>query len=133
YIIAFNYYEARFLYYRRYTISHRMMRSYMHAPYTFHLNRNTAELLRNISHEINVFINNVVSNMLRMTREGVMALSILVFLFVMEPLITILIVSLSGLGAGTFILLNKKKMKEYGEEEQKRRPGMLKALNQGLG
>ncbi|SMO41316.1 ABC transporter ATP-binding protein [Fodinibius sediminis] len=133
YIIAFNYLEARFVYNRRYTICHRMMRAYMHAPYTFHLGRNTAELLRNITHEVNVFINNVVSNMLRMTREGVMALSILVFLFVMEPLITILVISLSGLGAGTFILLNKRKMKEYGEEEQVRRAEMIKALNQGLG
>ena len=133
YIITFNYFEARFLNNRRYTISHRMMRSYMHAPYTFHLNRNTAELLRNISHEINVFINNVVSNMLKMTREGVMAISILIFLFVMEPLITLLVISLSGLGAGSFILLNKKKMKEYGEEEQVRRSAMIKALNQGLG
>jgi len=133
YIITFNYFEARFLYYRRYTISHRLMRSYMHAPYTFHLNRNTAELLRNISNEINVFINNVVSNMLRMSREGVMALSILIFLFIMEPLITLLIVALSGLGAGTFILLNKRKMKEFGEEEQERRANMIKALNQGLG
>ncbi|MCW9706783.1 ABC transporter ATP-binding protein [Fodinibius salsisoli] len=133
YIITFNYYEARFLYTRRYTISHRMMKSYMHAPYTFHLNRNTAELLRNIAHEVNVFINNVVSNMLKMTREGVMAFSILTFLFVMEPLITLLVISLSGVGAGTFILFNKRKMKEYGEEEQKRRTGMIKALNQGLG
>jgi len=133
YIITFNYFEARFLYYRRYTISHRMMRSYMHAPYIFHLNRNTAELLRNVTQEINVLINLVVSTLLRMTREGVMAFSILIFLFVMEPLITLVIISLSGLGAGTFILLNKRKMKEYGAEEQMRRAEMIKALNQGLG
>src|SRR5699024_402940 len=59
--------------------------------------------------------------------------SILIFLFVMEPLITLVIICLSGLGAGTFILLNKKKMKEYGAEEQMRRAEMIKALNQGLG
>lgn len=133
YIISFNYFEARFIYNRRYTISHRLMRSYMQAPYIFHLRRNTAELLRNITQEVNVFINNVVSNLLKMIREGVMALAILIFLFVMEPLITVLIISLSGLGAGTFILLNKKKMKEYGREEQERRSEMIKALNQGLG
>jgi ATP-binding cassette subfamily C protein len=133
YIIAFNYFEARFIFNRRYTISHRLMRSYMHAPYIFHLRRNTAELLRNITQEINVFIGSVITNLLKMTREGVMTLSILVFLFVMEPLITVLVITLSGLGAGTFILLNKRKMKESGEEEQERRAEMIKALNQGLG
>src|SRR5699024_7669358 len=49
YIIAFNYFEARFLYYRRYTISHRMLRLYMHAPYIFHLNSYIYEFLLNVS------------------------------------------------------------------------------------
>lgn len=133
YIIAFNYFEARFIYNRRYTISFRLMRSYMQAPYIFHIKRNTAELLRNISQEINVLVNNVITNILMMGREGVVTLAILGFLFFVEPLITLLVITLSGLGAGTFILMNKKKMKEYGEEEQARRMEMIKAVNQGLG
>jgi len=105
----------------------------MRAPYIFHLQRNTAELLRNITSEINVLTNIVITNLLKMTREGVMTLSILVFLFTIEPMITLLVISLSGLGAGTFILFNKKKMKEYGQEELERRREMYKAINQGLG
>lgn len=133
YIIVFNYFEANFIYNRRYTISYRLMRSYMQAPYTFHLQRNTAELLRNISQEINVLVNQVVTNILMMGREGIVTLAILIFLFTVEPLITILVILLSGFGAGTFIALNKKKMKEYGEEELERRTEMIKAVNQGLG
>lgn len=133
YIITFNYFESQFIFRRRYTVSHRLMRAYMQAPFVFHLQRNTAELLRNISHEVEVFINNVVTSLLKMTRETVMAAAILIFLFSVEPLITLLIISLSVLGAGSFILLNKKKMKAYGQEEQERRAQMIKALNQGLG
>jgi len=133
YIIAFNYYEARFVLNRRYTISHRLMRAYMHAPYIYHLQRNTAELYRNLGQEIHVFINSVVTSLLKVCREGVMALAILGFLFFMEPVITLLVIALSGLGAGSFILLNKKKMKEYGEEEQLLRGEMVKAVYQGLG
>ncbi|MGM0546876.1 MAG: ABC transporter ATP-binding protein [Bacteroidota bacterium] len=133
YIITFNYFEARFIFNRRYTISFRLMRSYMQAPYIFHLRRNTAELLRNISQEINVLTNNVITNILMMGREGVVTLAILIFLFTMEPLITLLVIILSGFGAGTFIALTKKKMREYGEEEQLRRMEMIKAVNQGLG
>lgn len=133
YIIAFNYFEAHFVYRRQYSISHRLMRSYMQAPYIFHLQKNTAVLLRNITQEINVLINNVIASLLKMTREVVMALGILVFLFFMEPLITLVIISLSVFGAGAFILFNKNKMKDYGEEEQECRSQMIKALNQGLG
>src|SRR5699024_6362515 len=133
YIIAFNYFEAHFIYRRRYSISHRLMRSYMHAPYIFHLQKNTAVLLRNVAQEINVLIKSVISSMLKMTQEAVMALGILIFLFVMEPLITLVMVCLSVLGAGAFILFNKNRMKEYGSREQVCRSEMIKALNQGLG
>ena len=133
YIIAFNYFEARYIFNRRYIISDRLMRCYMQAPYTFHLNKNTAELLRNLGQEINVLIKIVITNLLQMTREGIIALAILIFLFSMEPLITILVISLSGLGGGAFIYFNKRKMKEYGEEEQMRRMEMIKAVNQGIG
>jgi len=133
YIISFNYFESRFIYNRRYIISYQLMRSYMRAPYTFHLQRNTAELLRNITREINVLINIVVTNLLKMFREGIMVLAILTLLFTVEPLITLLVISLSGLGGGTFILLNKKKMQQYGQEEQERHTKMIKAINQGIG
>lgn len=133
YIITFNFFEARFIYNRRYTISHRMMSSYMQAPYTFHLQRNTAELLRNISNEVNVVINIVVTNILKIAREGVMAISILIFLFIVEPLITLLIIALSGIGTGSFVLLIRNKIKQYGEEELNRRKEMIQAVNQGLG
>lgn len=133
YTIWFNYFEAQFISRRRYMISHRLMRAYMQAPFIFHVQKNTAELLRNIAYEIDYFINNVITNLLRMSRELIIALAILGFLFAMEPLITFLIIILSVVGSGSFILFNKRKMKEYGEEEQKRRSYMIKALNQGLG
>lgn len=133
YVIAFNYFEARFINNRRYTISIRLMHAYMQAPYTYYLERNTAELLRNITLEVNMLVNNVITNLLTIIREGVMGLAILILLFAVEPLITLLLVSLSGIGAGTFILLNKKKVKEYGEKEQVLRREMIKAVNQGLG
>ena len=133
YVITFNYFESRFIYNRRYLISHRLMSSYMQAPYTFHLQRNTAELLRNITQEINVISNIVITNLLKMTRESIITLAILGFLFSVEPLITLLIIGVSALGAGTFIMMNRNKMKQFGMEEQERRGEMIKAVQQGLG
>lgn len=132
YMITFAYFEAKYLFNRRYIISHRLMRAYMRAPYTFHLQRNTAELLRNATGEVNVLSNVILSNILKMAKNGLMAVSIFAFLLYVEPLITLMIFVLSGLGAGSFILLTQKKMKLYGEEEQERRKEMIKAVYQGL-
>lgn len=133
YIISLNFFESRFIYNRRYTMSYRLMSSYMRAPYTFHLQRNSAELLRNITREVDVITNIVVTYLLKMGREGIMVLAILIMLFTVEPLITFMIILLSGLGGGTFILLNKKKMQKYGQEEQRRYADMVKAVHQGFG
>jgi len=133
YIIFFNYIEARYIFNRRYIISHRMMSAYMQAPYTFHLQRNTAELLRNVTSEVYILINKVLSKILAMAREGLMAFAILLFLLVVEPLITVIVILFAGLGAGTFLQLTKRKVKEYGVREQVHRSEMIKAVNQGLG
>ena len=133
YILFFNFIEARFIFNRRYKLSHRMMTAYMQAPYTFHLRRNTAELLRNITQEINIFVSIVVTQILTMAREGIMTISILGFLFLMEPLITLIVIAISGLGAGSFIFFARIKLKKYGIEQQGYRGEMIRAVNQGLG
>jgi ATP-binding cassette, subfamily B, bacterial PglK len=133
YIVMFNYFEAYFINNRMYLISHRLMSSYMQAPYTFHLKRNTAELLRNTTQEVRLFINIVFTNSLSIARESVMAIAILVMLLVLEPLITLLVLLFSGLGTGTFLFLTQKKVKAYGLQEQGHRRNMIKAVNQGLG
>jgi len=133
YITAFHYFEARYIYNRRYYVSLRMMTSYMQAPYTFHLRRNTAELLRNITSEVNILVNIILTNCLKITKEAIITISILIFLLLVEPLITLLVFLISGAGAGTFLLFTQKKIKQYGIEEQQHRSNMIKAVNQGLG
>lgn len=133
YIISFNYFEAKFVYHRRYIISLKLMNSYMQAPYTFHLQRNTAELMRNIINEINILINNVFNGLLRIAREGVLALSVFIFLLVLEPVITALILCISVIGAGSFMLFTQKRVKSSGIELQRHRSEMIKTVNQGLG
>ena len=133
YKLFFNYFEARYIYNRRYQISHRMMSSYMQAPYTFHLQRNTAELLRNITQEVTILIGNVLTMILDISKQAVIAISILLFLFIAEPLITLFVILFAGLSSGTFLILTKKKVKAYGKREQQHRSEMIKAVNQGLG
>lgn len=132
YVIGYTYFEAKFIYRRRYIISKRLMTSYMQAPYTFHLGRNTSELLRNITGEVNIVVNAIITTLLKISKEVIMTAAVLTFLLIAEPLITLLIMLLSGAGAGSFILFVRNRMKLYGLEEQVRRGAMIKAVQQGL-
>lgn len=133
YILAYNYIEARYINNRRYLLNHRMMSLYMNAPYTFHLKRNTAELLRNVTQEVRIIINEVITGILSIAKEGVMITSILLFLLIVEPLITVVVTLFAGLGSGLFLLMTRKKVKTFGKKEQNYRKEMIKAVNQGLG
>ena len=133
FIALFYYVEARYAYSRFYKTSHRLMRSYMQAPYTFHLQRNTAELLRNSSQEVRLMIQQVVKPTLELIKESVIGLSIIVFLLIMEPAISLVVFSLLGTSVGVFLMVTHKKLKAYGKEEQIHRRELIKALNQGVG
>jgi len=131
--LIFRYFEALFIYNRRYLISHRLMTAYMQAPYTFYLQRNTAELLRNTTSEVNILINNVLSPSLKILKEFIMGTSVVVFLFLMEPVITLFVSLVMGGIAGIFLFVTQKRMKHIGREAQRFRSGMLKAARQGFG
>ncbi len=133
YITLFFYVEARYAYSRYYRLAHRLMSSYMQAPYSFHLQRNTADLLRNSNSEVRLLIQQVIKPVLLMSKEAVMALTIIVFLLVMEPMITLIVFLLLGSGVAGFLMLTQRRVKGYGREEQEHRRGLIKALNQGVG
>ncbi len=133
YIIGYRYLEARFIYNRRYMFSHRLMTAYMQAPYTFFLQRNSAELLRNTTGEVNILINSVLGPLLKVSKEATMTLFVVVFLFFMEPLITLFVIVVMGGVSGMFMFVTQRRVKQYGIEAQRYRKDMLKAARQGFG
>ena len=133
YIVFYRFIEARFIFSRRYTFSHRLMRAYMQAPYTFYLQRNTSELIRNITAEVNLLINQVLNPTMKIGKEGVMSLGIVIFLVAMEPLITLFVLIVMGGMAGGFLFFTQRRLKRYGVEEQRCRKEMIKQANQGFG
>lgn len=133
YILIFRYFEARFIYNRRYVFSHRLMSAYMQAPYTFYLQKNSSELLRNTTNEVNIMINNVLSPLMKITIEFVMGSTVVLFLFLVEPLMTLIIAFVLGGISGLFLFFTQKRMKFIGIEAQRYRKLMLKSAKEGFG
>jgi ATP-binding cassette subfamily C protein len=133
YILFFQYYKTRFIFNRMYEFSRRLMQAYMQAPYTFYLQRNSSELLRNATQEVKLMVGQFMQPFLNFANQGILVISILTFLFIMEPLITLIVVVFLGLIGGGFLAFTSQKAKYFGEKAQGHRQGMIKALSQGLG
>lgn len=127
------YIRARYTSHRQATISNRLFRAYLHSPYTFHLQRNTAELLRNTSMEAVSIANGVVIPLVSIVMEGMVLILIFILLFAIEPLLTLVTFAVFGALAYVYWRMTREKIREYATEEQRYRTQGLQAVNQGIG
>ncbi|MEC8147386.1 MAG: ABC transporter transmembrane domain-containing protein [Pseudomonadota bacterium] len=74
-------------------ISNNLMESYMSAQYEFHLENNSAQLIRNLTIESNQLASFALIPLLTILTEGFMMLSIVIFLIWLEPLGTLFVMA----------------------------------------
>lgn len=86
YLSFLAYMKSKFIRNRKIELAQRMYTSYMRAPYALHLDRNTAELLRNANLEVRVVGNEVLNPLLKLILQTIITASIILLLLVIEPL-----------------------------------------------
>jgi ATP-binding cassette subfamily C protein len=133
YLAFMAYVRARYSSNLQVSISNRLFRAYLHSPYTFHLQRNTAELLRNTNSEAGGITNGVLLPIMTLTMEFMVLVFIFVLLFAVEPLVTILTFTVFGSITVVYYRATRSKIDAYAKEEQHHRKQAVQAVNQGLG
>lgn len=132
--LLLNYYvEMRMLKNRQQEFSARLFAAYMHAPYTFHLSRNTSELLRNAESETRIICEKVLRSLLIVLRQGIVVFAIVLLLLLAEPLVSLVVLVIMGGGGTGFMLLIYRKSSEYGKLEQEERQRQIQSIQEGLG
>jgi ATP-binding cassette, subfamily B, bacterial PglK len=110
----------------------RLTRSYLNAPYTFHLNKNSAVIIQNIISETERFANSYIMPLLTVVSNAVIALLIVVLLVVTNALATLIIAGIL-LVAIIIIKILKDRPKSWGKECYQARIEMHRQINHGLG
>jgi ATP-binding cassette, subfamily B, bacterial PglK len=128
-------YQAQFGYVfsNQVRLAKRLFHAYMFSPYVYHLNHNSAELLRNVNEEVRLVFNNVMIPVYIALVELMVMMMMGLVLLVFQPVITLLVVIVFGGISAIFYRLVQKKNAEYGELKQKHALLMIKTVNQGLG
>ena len=127
-----NYAQSRFIFSRRAEMGRKVFSMYVNRPYSFHLERNRAELLRNIDFSVTrVF--GAVQAVLKLCSESLVVGSIIVMLIVVNPVIIIGSFLLLGILCGIFYRLTEKRILSYGEVIQATQKRVGKAVLEGFG
>jgi len=70
-------------------LSHQLLAGYLSAPYTFHLQRNSAELIRITTRTVEDFTFGFLANLLTLVGECLVLVAVIVLLLLVEPLSTL--------------------------------------------
>ncbi|WP_313893767.1 ABC transporter ATP-binding protein [Psychrobacillus sp.] len=133
YLLLFYYIQYRFINNQRVKKSQKLLNSYLTKPYEFHLQRNTAELLRNVNHEVNRVFEHVMIPYFLLATEALVIVCILALLIIIEPIATIFSVILLGASVVVFFKVFRTKIGKLGQIQQQSNGQMIKWINQGLG
>lgn len=133
YLAALTYLQYYFLYKKQISLSSRLLQSYLYSPYTFHLQRNSAELVRNITSEVPQVFANVLLPALTLAAEMMVMSCITLLLVMVEPVASA--IAAIFLGASIFWLNGtiRKQMSGQGLIRQEQSGQMIQWVNQSLG
>ena len=99
-------------------LSHRLFSAYMRQPYTFHLQRNSAELNRNVSSEVSLFASSIASAMVILT-ELLVVVGILGLLLAVEPVGALLVFAVLSLAGWAYHAMVRTRLLRWGEARQR--------------
>ena len=100
--------QARFVFGVQAQLSQRLFMVYLRQPYTFHLQRNSAQLIRNVNTDVSMFAINGIQAGMTLLSECLVLLGLGTLLLVVEPLGTLIVVSVLGTAAWGFNRLTQR-------------------------
>ena len=132
YAIYMSVVQSVFLARNRIGTSARLLDCYMRKPYTFHLQHNTAEVIRSINSDV-ASAYNLVSSLISLITNCLITVLLILFLLLVDFGLTMTIVAGLLIYSVTYFLLVRKKLHETGQETRRLNVAMIKAIQQSVG
>jgi ABC-type multidrug transport system fused ATPase/permease subunit len=133
YLALLAWWQSYFVFEVQVSLSARLFNGYLRQPYTFHLQRNSAELIRNVISETSQLSHVATIPGIMLLSEGLVLVAISALLLVMEPVPAAVVVSSIALAALIFHRLTRMRVLRWSEARQRHETLRIQHLQQGLG
>jgi ABC-type multidrug transport system fused ATPase/permease subunit len=114
-------------------LSHRLFATYLRQPYSFHLVRNSAELINNVVGEVTQFSQVCLMASLNLLTEMLIVVGISALLFAVAPVGALAVAAVFGLPVWVFHRLTGRHLLRWGTARQHHEHMRMQHLQQGLG
>jgi len=125
--------KLRFVWMNNHRLSKRLLEKYLSRPYEYYLNQNSADLSKNVLHEVNQLTNSYLMPLLNIVTRGLVALFILGMLFIVDVAVSAAAILLIG---GAYVLIYwriNRNLKQRGAERFHENKLRFKAVNEAFG
>ena len=86
-----TYAQIRFVQMRDYSLSKRFLEGYLHQPYSWFLNRNSADISKNILSEVPTVVGNCIHPIIELTAKGMVIIAMITLLVIIDSKLAIIV------------------------------------------
>ena len=128
-----TYVQLRFVHMRDYSICKRLVEGYLRQPFTWFLNRNSAELGKTILSEVGQVINTCIKPLIELIAKGMVAIAIIILLIVTDPKLALTVGFLLGGFYGAIYYFARNFLNQIGKERLYNNNLRFKTLSEAFG
>ena len=128
-----TYLQLRFTLMCQYSLGQRLVERYLHQPYSWFLNRNSADLGKNILSEVTTVIGGSLVPMITLLAQSAVAIALLILIFLNNPKIALLVCLALGGSYGLIYLSLRGFIRRIGKERYKANVLRFTALSEAFG
>lgn len=128
-----SYFQVRFTIMREYSLTKRLVEGYLHQPYTWFLNRHSADLSKTILTEAGRVINKGLSPIINLITQIIVTFSLIILLSIVNLKITLIISTTLVISYILIYILNKNLLKKIGEKIFKANEKRFISLTEAFG
>ncbi len=129
-IVSYNF-QYKFTFINQKKMASKMLRCYLKQPYIFHLNHNSAELIRSINTDISMMFQAILA-ILGLIAEILVCLVLGIYLVYQDLMMTMVVAMVLVLFAAIFLKRFKNYLGHIGDEDRKYSLGIVKWLQQSF-
>ena len=132
YQLFYNWHITKFNNFSVQQLSSMLFRSFLRRPYTFHLQRNSSELLNVVQAEVGMTVG-LVTSTTALLKETLLGGSVAVLMFITEPVAACSTVAILLVGTLLYTKVTKPSIIRMGQQRQKIQAPLTRYLLQGFG
>jgi len=125
--------QTKFVFGVQIELSQKLFSGYLKQPYTFHLQHNSAQLIRNVVNETNLFTHTGLKSGMIFLTEILVLFGVSILLLLVEPVGTLIVVSTLGLAGWIFHMYTREYILRWGKARQYHEGLRIQYLQEGLG